>query len=273
MRLTETIVGLGVMAVLAVMVAGCAPRPVSGENATDPTAGTPTEMPETPAGLDGSQWNVIELDGEPVTGDAVGTLDFEDGRVGGKSFCNSFGGTYEIDGDALILGELMQTLMACEDMTLETAYTAALNEVATYRIDGGTLILTDAAGTDRVVLSPAKPASLEGTLWTLTGLADGDAIASPVLGSEVTAEFAEGTLSGSAGCNRYTASYTREGTALTLGPAGATKMACLDPAGVMEQEQAFLAALETVASYATKCASLTLFDADGAVVMTFQATR
>ena len=259
---------VGLWLALALLVTACMPgRLTSGE--TEPA----TDTPAASASLDGTQWNVAELDGEPVNAKGQGTLDFTNGQVSGTAFCNSFGGSYEVDGSALTLGQLVSTLMACEDMGPETEYFAALGKVASYRRDGSTLVLSDADGADLVVLIPATPASLEGTAWELTGLNANGGISSPLLDSEITAAFVDGSMSGSAGCNRYFASYTRDGNTLTLGPAGSTKMACLDPAGVMEQEQAFLSALESVASYETKCASLTLFDADGAIVMTFQAVR
>ncbi|MCU0520762.1 MAG: META domain-containing protein [Anaerolineae bacterium] len=266
MRRKMIVVGLWLA--LAMLGTACAPgRLASGE--VEPAA----DSPATSVGLDGTQWNVIAIDGETVNAKGQGTLDFADGQVSGTAFCNSFGGSYNIEGDTLTLGQLVSTLMACEDMGPETEYFAALAKVASYRMDGANLVLSDDSGADLIVLSPAKPASLEGTVWALTGLNTNGGISSPLLNSEVTATFVDGSMSGSAGCNRYFASYTRDGNALTLGPAGSTKMACLDPAGVMEQEQAFLAALGKVVAYETKCASLTLFDAEGTVVMTFQADR
>jgi heat shock protein HslJ len=59
---------------------------------------------------------------------------------------------------------------------------------------------------------------------------------------------ADGRVGGSAGCNAYTASYSAAGPKLTFGPAAATRKMCVRPAGVMEQEQQFLKALETVAT-------------------------
>jgi heat shock protein HslJ len=56
-----------------------------------------------------------------------------------------------------------------------------------------------------------------------------------------------GRVAGKAGCNRYFGGYTREGTTLTIGQAGATRMACAE--AVMRQEAAYLAALGTVSGY------------------------
>ena len=41
-----------------------------------------------------------------------------------------------------------------------------------------------------------------------------------------SATFADATVSGNAGCNDYTGSYTVDGEKLTIGPLAATKKAC-----------------------------------------------
>ena len=46
-------------------------------------------------------------------------------------------------------------------------------------------------------------------------------------------------------------------------------MACMDPEGVMEQDQAFLAALASAASYRLGGAQLELLDAMGSVILAF----
>jgi heat shock protein HslJ len=76
-----------------------------------------------------------------------------------------------------------------------------------------------------------------------------------------SATFADGTVSGSAGCNRYTASYTVDGDALEIGPAASTNMACPPPADRVERE--YLAALERVAAWQLDGGELVLDDADG----------
>ncbi len=76
--------------------------------------------------------------------------------------------------------------------------------------------------------------------------------------SRVTLAFdGAGRVSGHASCNRFTASYTRDDDMLTIGPAAATRMAC--PPALMNQERAFLDALERVRRFA--------IDASGALVL------
>jgi heat shock protein HslJ len=47
-------------------------------------------------------------------------------------------------------------------------------------------------------------------------------------------------------------------------------MWCSDPEGVMDQEQAFLAALASVASYRLAGERVELFDGMGGVILTFE---
>ncbi|MFY8114410.1 MAG: META domain-containing protein [Rhabdaerophilum sp.] len=68
---------------------------------------------------------------------------------------------------------------------------------------------------------------------------------------------ADGRVSGSTGCNRFMASYTLEGARLRFSQAAGTRMAC--PAGLMAQEQRFLAALDEVTRVETA--------AQGAVIL------
>jgi heat shock protein HslJ len=84
---------------------------------------------------------------------------------------------------------------------------------------------------------------LDGTNWTLLSINSEAALP----GSLITADFAEGKIAGSAGVNNYFASYEVEGDVLTVGPAGSTMM--MGPENLMEQEWAFLSALQTAESF------------------------
>lgn len=84
-------------------------------------------------------------------------------------------------------------------------------------------------------------ADLNGS-WRLTHLDHDDAV--PV-GVTVTLRAEDGKLSGSAGCNRYFGTVAgRDAYELSVGPLGATRMACEQPA--MAVEDRFLRALEGV---------------------------
>ncbi len=81
--------------------------------------------------------------------------------------------------------------------------------------------------------------------WTVTHL-DGAETTGP---QQPTMLFAaDGSLSGSGSCNRYMGSYEITGEGIEIGPAAATRMACLEP-DVSAQETRFFALLERVTRF------------------------
>jgi heat shock protein HslJ len=76
---------------------------------------------------------------------------------------------------------------------------------------------------------------LDGTSWRLVTLGG----AALVPGTEITATFADGEVSGKS-CNTYGGEYQVSGEKLTITRVFMTEMACLDPQGIMEQETAYL---------------------------------
>jgi heat shock protein HslJ len=114
--------------------------------------------------------------------------------------------------------------------------------------------------------SPADSSSLQGTQWVLVSLGEEP----PLAGTAPSAKFSADEMSGSAGCNTYFATYTITGSEITLGDVASTEMWCMDPEGVMDQEQAFLAALASAASHRLAGANLELLDETGRVILTFE---
>lgn len=89
---------------------------------------------------------------------------------------------------------------------------------------------------------------------------------SPLLNSELTIAFENGTASGSAGCNTFRAAYTADADTLTFGPAATTRRMCAGD--LMTQEREFLAAIEASARWVTEGGVLHLHRADGARELT-----
>ena len=84
------------------------------------------------------------------------TILFSDGSVQGQAPCNSYSATYTVSGSQLTLGPVLSTKMACDDLTIESAYLAALGTVSGWSVDAsGDLVLTDASGAE--VLRYAVP--------------------------------------------------------------------------------------------------------------------
>jgi heat shock protein HslJ len=111
--------------------------------------------------------------------------------------------------------------------------------------------------------------ALEGALWRLVSVAHTDGQLHAVPNSvETTATFANGSVSGSGGCNRYTASYTVGDGKLTIGKAASTMMACPKPQTAIEQP--FMAALAATMAYKIEDGQLSLLDAGGQKIATFK---
>ena len=92
---------------------------------------------------------------------------------------------------------------------------------------------------------------LEDKEWILESHNDNGNVREVLNGSEITATFdsAEKVVSGTAGCNHYFGDYEVDGNRLSLSSVGSTEMACMEPQGVMEQEQRYLNTLLAAESY------------------------
>ena len=113
--------------------------------------------------------------------------------------------------------------------------------------------------------------TLEGKIWKATEIAGVTAVLTEK-GTEVTAAFAAGQLSGSGGVNRYTATYgTQPGGKITISQPAATMMA--GPPEAMAQEQAYFAALAKATQYAVTADSLTLMDEQGATLVRYAVVQ
>lgn len=220
---------------------------------------------------DGSQAMVSPLNGTRITA----TFDDAESQVAGSAGCNNYFGGYEVDGNSIAIGPLASTQMFCGDpegvMEQESQYLAALQSAATFQIIANRLELISESGELAAMFTAAEPATIEGS-WQVIGYNNGrEAVVSVIIGTELTADFVEGTVSGSAGCNNYTASYEVGGDQISIGPAATTRMACGEPEGIMEQENEFLAALQTAATYRIDGDRMEMRDESGALAVSFVA--
>lgn len=92
----------------------------------------------------------------------------------------------------------------------------------------------------------------------------------PIEDSELDLSFKEHTwLTGSSGCNRFTASYTRRSDdGLQVSQILSTRMYCAHPQGVMQQEARYLHLLQSVDAYHAEPDRLDLY-ADDKIVLSF----
>src|SRR5262249_50505919 len=230
------------VALLVLALPACAKSESSGAGA-DPSALTGTVWQLT----DESMASLVQ---QVWPGSKV-TIQFRDGSANGTSACNQYGGDYTAKTDgAMTFGQFQTTMMACipEVGALETAYMAALAKVTTFSVDG-TLELTGSGKPLTYEQAPPEQTlPLVGTEWDLTSIASGDTVSS--VPSDVKATLlldADGTASGSGGCNRFHGSYQSSDSALTFDPLASTKKHCGD--AVMSVEDSYLTALPQAATY------------------------
>lgn len=141
------------------------------------------------------------------------TLTIQGGEVGGTSACNHYGGTIAFSGNAVRIGQIGGTEMACEPDVMETesAYAAALMAVTRWGRDGDQLRLTgDGVDLRFALLPPVPDEEIIGTTWILDSLIQGEA-ASSVQGEAFLMLTADGKFTGMTGCRELQGGYIVRG--------------------------------------------------------------
>ncbi|HRQ41315.1 MAG TPA: META domain-containing protein [Chloroflexota bacterium] len=238
----------------------------------------------TQPSLAGTSWVMSSVNGTAALEGTLVTANFTaDGAVTGSGGCNNYTFSYQTNAPNYITVDRgATTTMACEVAVTEqeTQYFRALDDAATYLVGGDTLTLTSADGSTTVVFAVPTLTDLTGAgtelgsvMWVVTGYNNGnEAVVGVLEGTTLTAVFgADGALTGSAGCNNYNASYTAEGDQISIGAVATTMMACEAPEGIMQQETAYLAAIELAMTYQISGNTLELRDANGALQASYVA--
>ena len=126
------------------------------------------------------------------------------------------------------------------------------------------LIFLVSCGESEVLESP-----LSSTAWQLIEM-DGDI---PLPDTSFTIEFSEVEVSGKAGCNTFSGSYTANEDLITLSDLYSTEMACMEPEGVMEQEQIFIGILGEASTLQMDSEQLTLMDGERRTLVFIKAGK
>jgi heat shock protein HslJ len=245
------------VALAVVAIAGCSAASSSPSPSAAPAQPSSAPAAGGPSPLTGTSWNLATIGADAAAPGSSLVLAAD--VAGGSGGCNTFRASYTADATNLKFGPAASTMMACEDakMKQESAYLAALGTVATYKVDGTKLTLSDASGKAVLGFTAAAPASVEGS-WDVTGYYDGkSAHVSVQAGTTITMVFdADGQVSGNSGCNTYSGGYSVNGNKIAVGPLMTTRMAC--PDDVMTQEQQFLAALAGAETWSVRGDTLEL---------------
>jgi len=113
--------------------------------------------------------------------------------------------------------------------------------------------------------------NLGGTSWVMTSYRGSQGNLTEILPETiVTAEFQADQVSGNVTCNNYSGTYQITGNNIKIGPLATTMRECVGPDGIMEQEAAFLTAMEAAAQYEIKSDTLEMVDDQGATILVFK---
>jgi heat shock protein HslJ len=114
-----------------------------------------------------------------------------------------------------------------------------------------------------------QTAAVEDTTWILGAtVVGGDAFVHTAIDSDIFIKLVDGQMSGSAGCNSMMGSYVLQGDSLTFGPLATTKKMCEPERN--EREGIVLELLAKVASASVERQTLSLYDSDNFLLMTFR---
>lgn len=117
----------------------------------------------------------------------------------------------------------------------------------------------------------SSPNDLDASGWTLKSYRSLEGnITGVLLQTEITMEFQGDQVSGVSGCNNYTGTYEASNGIIEFGTLASTSKMCVRPEGIMEQESAYLRALEMAAGYDIVGDTLELLDGAAELLMVFE---
>jgi heat shock protein HslJ len=223
-----------------------------------------------------------------MSGSNISAIFTPDGKINGSSGCNEYSALYTLNGKNLGITQVKSTKTACdpEIMVQENQYLALMTRVSTYEMIGdqmvfytvlGEKVLTYKKGQAGIITTAPKSTASTSTRtlvgnWVLKSYTDGKGAFIPAMAATtpVTAKFlADGTLSGSSGCNQYSTTYSVSGTSVSISQVATTKMAC-EP-DVMMQETSYLTLLQRAGKYIISGDTMTLYDSSGNVLLNYNA--
>jgi heat shock protein HslJ len=95
--------------------------------------------------LNSTSWELVYYRKSTVLEGPILTANFDGGEVKGSAGCNSYSGSYQVEGDTISFGPIASTLMACMDpegiMDQETMFLAWLADAQTFWIKDNQLMI------------------------------------------------------------------------------------------------------------------------------------
>lgn len=263
MRVASWAAGAIVLAV-ALIVASCA-GPGSSTPAVSPTD-TPVPSSSLP-GLDGRTFLAMDANHALVPDTRISVSFEQPGQIRMQAGCNSLSGPVASADGRLTVGSLESTEMGCAaPLMRQDAWLARfLDSRPSWQLRGDILTLTSGVTTitfaDRRIAEPDR--ALEGTVWTLDGIIDGDSVSSVPQGITATMSVQDGQVSFTAGCNTYSGQGTFDRTAVRV-QLSATDVGCRGAVGDVETS---MSGVLGDFSYGITAGSLTATGAKGTGLM------
>lgn len=223
--------------------------------------------------ITGKKWKLTELYSKPVAGTVNGKEPFiilqdTGNRYTASAGCNGLGGTFTLSGNGRIkFSQGMSTMMACENMEIETNLKKVLDQADNYTVNGNTLSLIKAHMAPLARFRVMEESTLE---QALNGIWELDYISGPKIAFEglypgkkpfITFNLADNKATGNSSCNNFSAAFTIEGSNIRFNDPVSTRMAC-PGAG----ETTFFNTLKTVTKYNISGNTLNLIMGDIAVM-------
>ena len=156
------------------------------------------------------------VDGEalPTLDDHRATVTVSPDSIGGRAYCNSYGGDLTVTGDEIVVSEIFMTTAGCDVPDAERAFVGAIGRVKSMGMDGDELVLVGPGVMLRFVALPVLDrADFAGTTWDLELLINGDDAAPPDHPSRLELR-ADGTFTAFTGCREVVGTWLVSGDQL-----------------------------------------------------------
>ncbi|RLA18884.1 MAG: hypothetical protein DRQ62_12765 [Gammaproteobacteria bacterium] len=224
--------------------------------------------------LQGDQWQLLsyftEQGMQVVLPDTLVSIEFAEYRISGSTGCNRYFASYQLLAENTVkISQPGLTMMACPEKIAaqQHQYLKNLADIHFYQFQEDRLQLLDAQQQVRLIFQNVPALALEQTIWQVTGINNGTGgVVSSAHTEKAQMQFIDGKLQGTSGCNTFNASYQIEGSDLTIGPVGITRMLCAEK-DLMVQEQQLLQALKKIKRYEIGNNQLRLVNAKGSLMV------
>ncbi len=243
-------------------------------------------LPGNPIDLAGTQWRLLAEGDWEEDAPAVTLVFLDDYRAAGVAACRDYFATYGASEGRIgfpWMSMVGSSYVSCSDeiRRLEGRFTTALSRARDYSVDkdeGSSRLMIRTSRGKTLTFEPLPPAveSIADGNWVLKAFVKVHVtesgmrllrVTNPLQGPEITMSFREGGVSGSAGCNSYSAQHSIGDEEITFTSPGVTRRVCATPDGVMQQETRFLNLLPSLTKFHIYGDRLFIFTGEGRAVL------